>query len=385
MNPPLKVAMVITDARTPGGQFDSPLPSLGSAPEALLQGFAGLPDVEVHVLSCVQQPVRAPAKIAPNIYYHMLVVPKLGWLRTGYQGCIRAVRKKLRELQPDIVHGQGTERDCALSAVCSGFPNVVTVHGNMRAMAKVFGRLGNYFWLTAKLESFTLPRTHGVFCNSDYTESLVAPLARKTWRVPNALRADFFAPLPAPSPAPVPVLLNIGVLQPHKRQLELLRLAQRLHARGLKFELCFAGDPAAKNAYGETFYRELPPAVAAGYVRTLGLLDTPRLIAALDAATAMVHFPLEESFGLVVAEALARNLKLFGGAVGGVPSIARGVDGAVLVPGGDLAQLEEAIAHWLATGAPRPQTAAAVMRERYHPEVVARRHVEIYREVLAAQ
>ena len=48
--------------------------------------------------------------------------PKIGWLRTLYQGCVRATRRKLREIQPDIVHGQGTERDCAIGAVLSGFP-----------------------------------------------------------------------------------------------------------------------------------------------------------------------------------------------------------------------------------------------------------------------
>ena len=74
-----------------------------------------LPDVEVHVVSCTQQPMKSPIKLAENIFFHSLLVPKIGWLRTGYQGCIRAVRKKLRAIQPDIVHGQGTERDCACS------------------------------------------------------------------------------------------------------------------------------------------------------------------------------------------------------------------------------------------------------------------------------
>ena len=63
-----------------------------------------------------------PEKNRACYFYHSLIVPKLGWLCTGYQGFIRAPRKKIWELQPDIVHGQGTERDCALSAVFSGFP-----------------------------------------------------------------------------------------------------------------------------------------------------------------------------------------------------------------------------------------------------------------------
>ena len=387
MSRPLKIAMLITDARRPGGLHDGPVPSLGTAPEALLQGFAGMAEVEIHVVSCVQQPVISPEKIAPNIFYHSLLVPKLGWLRTGYQGCVRAVRKKLRDLKPDVVHGQGTERGCAISAVFSGFPNVLTIHGNMRAIAPmVRARIGDYYWLTAKLEAFALRRTGGVFCNSAYTENLVAPLAPKTWRVPNALRREFFNPPPPPkNRTGVPGLLNAGVLQPRKQQLELLALARNLRRRGLKFELQFAGDFTAETEYGVAFNRELALAESAGYARNLGLLSAPQLIAALDAAAALVHFPTEEAFGLVVAEGLARNLKFFGAGVGGVVEIAGGVDGAELFAPDDFIGLENALARWLAADCPAPRQVAETMRRRYHPEVIARRHLEIYREVLAGQ
>src|ERR1700733_13638847 len=102
----MKIGFLTSDARETYPQFGTERPCLGTAPEALLQGFAQLPEVEVHVVSCVRQPVASPQKLADNIWYHGLLVPKIGWLRTGYQGCIRAVRKKLREIQPDIVHGQ---------------------------------------------------------------------------------------------------------------------------------------------------------------------------------------------------------------------------------------------------------------------------------------
>src|SRR5262249_6057431 len=148
---------------------------------------------EVHVVSCLQNPAASPEKIAGNIWYHGLHVPQIGWLRTAYQGCIRATRKKIKEINPDIVHGQGTERDCALCAVFSGFPNVLTIHGNMRAVAKYYrNSFGSFHWMTAKLETVALKRAAGVFCNSAYTESLVAPQAKRVWRVPNALRQPFF-------------------------------------------------------------------------------------------------------------------------------------------------------------------------------------------------
>jgi glycosyltransferase involved in cell wall biosynthesis len=305
-------------------------------------------------------------------------------MRTLYQGCIRATRKKLREIQPDIVHGQGTERDCAMGAVFSGFPNVLTIHGNMKAVAEFYGaRMGSFFWLSSRLEGFALKKTDGVFCNSAYTENLVAPRTRRVWRVANALRPEFFDRPLDPSRSARPVLLNIGSLEPHKRQLEILAVARKLWRRGLQFEMQFVGDNKVKSDYSASFFHELAAAEKEGYARHLGVLLPDKLIPAMDAAAALVHFPGEEAFGLVVAEVLSRNLKLFAGSVGGVVDIAAGVDGAEVFPPEDWVALENSIARWMEAGCPRPAKAAAVMRERYHPSVIARRHLEIYRKVLS--
>ena len=199
----MKVALLTTDGREVLKDYGTPAPHFGTAPEALMQGFALLPEVEVHVVACARAKVNAPPKLAPNIYFHSLCVPKIGWLSTGYQGCIRAVRRKLKEIQPDLVHGQGTELDCSISAVFSGYPNVVTIHGNMAELARQFRkRIGGFYWLAARLEDFTLKRTIGVFCNSSYTEQLVRARARRTWRVANAIREAFFAPAAAPAEPP---------------------------------------------------------------------------------------------------------------------------------------------------------------------------------------
>ena len=378
----MRIAILTTDRRESMPDCTDPQPRIGIAPEALLQGFAQLPEVEIHVVSCLKQPLRSPERIADNIFYHGVVVPRIGWMRTLYQGCIRAVRKKLREIRPDIVHGQGTERDCAMSAVLSGFPNVLTIHGNMVAMAEFYrSRPGSFHWLAARLENFALRRADGVFCNSAYTEGRVVPRTRRVWRVPNAVREKFLEGLPATRPANRPILLNVGVISGYKQQLEILAVARRLWERGVRLEMRFAGSFDTATNYGADFKRQISAAEAAGYARYLGELEINELIAAFDSAAALVHFPREESFGLVVAEALARNLKFFGAATGGVPDITHGVEMAELFPAGNWAAFENSLARWIAADCPRPANAAAVMCERYHPRVVARRHLEIYREV----
>ena len=102
----MRIAILTTDSREHYRDYHNPAPHFGTAPEALLQGFSKLPGLEVHVVSCTQEQMRSPQKLAENIWFHSLVVPKIGWMRTLYQGCIRATRRKLREIRPDIVHGQ---------------------------------------------------------------------------------------------------------------------------------------------------------------------------------------------------------------------------------------------------------------------------------------
>jgi glycosyltransferase involved in cell wall biosynthesis len=379
------IVQLTTDNREAFREYQKPAPWFGAAPTALLQGFEVQDGVTVHVVSCTQRAMPPPpANIGERIRFHSLRVPKIGWLRTGYQGCIRAVRRLLRELRPDIVHGQGTERDCALSAVFSGFPNVVTIHGIMGQVARAcHARPGSFHWLAARLENFVLPRTAGVLCNSAYTEAHIKPRARRTWRVPNPLRLEFFTPRPAPKQSPATVtLVNIGVVCRYKRQLEVLEIVRGLHERGCRILAQFVGflDPA--DGYAAEFQRRMREAEERGYARHLGIKSTQEMVKFLDAADAMIHLPAEESFGLVVAEALARNVKLFTVRTGGIPDIVEGVEGVELFSGADRDPIMDAIARWMESGSPRLTKAAEVMRARYHPDVIARRHLEIYHEVL---
>jgi glycosyltransferase involved in cell wall biosynthesis len=382
----MRIALIATDSRELERAYDRTMPAFGTAPEALLRGFEQIDGIEVHVISCLQRRTSNPEKIGKNLWYHGLHVPKIGWLRTGYQGCIRAVRKNLGAIAPDIVHGQGSERDCAISAVFSDLPNVVTIHGNMQEVAQVLhAKPFSFYWLAERLETFTLKRTAGVFCNSEHTRNLIKPRAQKTWLVPNALREIFFTASKKPSPHSVPLLLNVGVISKRKRQLELLQLAQRLHARKLKFKFGFVGIAPANDDYVQQFMIEMRQAEQAGYAFYHIQCEAQKLVDLFDASAALVHFPIAEPFGLVVAEALARDVKLFGARTGGISDIAVGVDDAELFDAADLPGLEDGIARWLEAGCPKTQSSAKIMADRYHPKYVAARHIEIYREVLASR
>jgi glycosyltransferase involved in cell wall biosynthesis len=384
MNRPLKIAMLTTDARQPGGLFDGPLPSLGTAPEALLQGFAGMPEIEIHVVSCVQRPVISPEKIAPNIFYHSLRVPKLGWLRTLYQGCIHATRKKLRELKPDLVHGQGTERDCAISAVFSGFPNVLTIHGNMRLVAAVNqSRPFSFLWLTARLERFTLPRTDGVVCITNYTREAVKNLARRTWVLPNAVDASFFEVPAAPDCSAPPIILCVGAICLRKNQNDFIRALDPLAARR-KIRLIFVGR-VDEGAYGGEFRKLVSERMWCEHVPFSG---RDRVREFFRSAAAVALPTREDNCPMVVLEAMAAGVPVLASNVGGVPDLIEHEVNGLLCDPQQPETFREAVAHFLDDRTFAGHIAAEAKTQaqrRFHPEAVARRHLEIYREVLKNQ
>jgi glycosyltransferase involved in cell wall biosynthesis len=306
-------------------------------------------------------------------------------MRTGYQGCIRATRKKLRELKPDIVHGQGTERDCAISAVFSGFPNVVTIHGKMTEIARLSNaRMGSFYWCAARLENFALPRTGGIVCISRYVQDLVKQYGVSTWLIPNALRQLFFDYPRTFREIKRPVLLNVGVVGQIKRQRQILQVLQALRGEGLEFETVFVGT--AHGSYAEQFQTELAAAEAAhGAFSHIPWLDAEGMCRLFDGSSAMIHFSCVESFGLIFGEALARHLYLFASDVGSVRDISAGVPGVEIFQLDDWTGMKDAVRRWLGTEplkAPKAMTSPEELVKRYHPGSVARQHLQVYREVL---
>ncbi|MBJ7258066.1 MAG: glycosyltransferase family 4 protein [Chthoniobacterales bacterium] len=388
----MKIALLTTDSREHFKDYANPQPYFGAAPTALLDGLNfHAKRAEVHVVSCLQQaPVMSPTKIADNIFYHGLHVPKAGWMRTGYQGCVRATRARLAEIKPDIVHGQGTERDCALCAALSGYPSLVTVHGVMRAIQKLTqSRPLSYYWFARHFETFALHRTAGVIAISPYVDALVSPLTPRTWLIPNAVQEFFFAPAPGRRrQSGAARLVNVGVISPRKRQVELLERLSELR-RVADFEITFVGKANPGEPYADNFVSLLNSCQAKyGGFAHVPFFDEREFLELYDSADAMIHFSNEESFGLTFAEALARNLPLFASDVGAIRQIGEGLPECRIFGTQDFVGLMSSLQAWIASGSYEHDRAAAphpLIKSRYHPAVIAERHLAVYETVVAGR
>jgi len=380
MKSPLKIALITTDARHAFRQFDSETPNFGTAIQGLLQGFSELEDAEVHVICASPSLLKSPEKLAPNIWFHHLLVPKYGWGRSLFLGVAWKIRQLIRELKIEIVHGQGTERDCAVSAILSGKLNILTIHGNMRVHAK---RTENghqlYYKLAAVLETICLKRTQGVVAISRYTEDLVKALTPRTWLLPNAVDRGFFDLVPL-SPA-VPRILFVGSLDERKNPLGMLRACEPMLRAG-ESTLCIAGQSNPSQPYVAEVLRlvdQLPG------IEMLGFIGRDELAKHFERSSLLVLPTFEDNCPMVVLEAMAAGIPVAASRVGGVPDlITHEQDGLMFDPNhpDEMRSCLERLVREPETRSRFGAAGRSTALERFHPKVIAEEHLKIYREVL---
>jgi glycosyltransferase involved in cell wall biosynthesis len=196
--------------------------------------------------------------------------------------------------------------------------------------------------------------------------------------VPNGVDEAFFAPAPS-SAAEGCVFLSVAALEPHKGIADLLRAIARLGPRpGLRFRIGGAGP-------GATAYRALASRLRiADRVEWLGRLDRVQVRDAMRSCDAFVLTSHHESFGLVLAEAIACGKPVVATRCGGPEDIVSEVNG-LLAPVRDpegLARALEAMRE--RARAYDPAAIRADFQARFSSRVVSRRFVDLYHDVAKA-
>jgi glycosyltransferase involved in cell wall biosynthesis len=135
-------------------------------------------------------------------------------------------------------------------------------------------------------------------------------------------------------------LVSVAAITAGKGHEILLRALARLSQRAWHLTCAGSLDREPTTA---ARVRELVDAEQLGKrVALVGELDATELSALYDSGDIFVHASLHETYGMVVAEALARGIPVVGSATGAIPDLVRS-DAGLLVPPGDVAALEGAL------------------------------------------
>ena len=163
-----------------------------------------------------------------------------------------------------------------------------------------------------------------------------------------------------PLSSAVPRLLCVGAVARHKGQDVLVEALAAARDRAWTCALVGALDS------DPDFVRALRDAIEhhglGGRIRLVGPLPRPRLEAEYERADLLLHPSRGETYGMVVAEALAHGLPVIASDVGGLPEALGQAPAACLVPPDDPAALAQALTRWLDDPRHRDALLAAAAR-----------------------
>jgi len=171
---------------------------------------------------------------------------------------------------------------------------------------------------------------------------------------------------PAPGTETAGGLLSVAAVIPRKGHDRLLDAREPLQSR--RWHCRCIGSLERDPAFVERLRRRVLDGGMDGRVRFAGPQAEAELAKSYASADVLVLPSRAETYGMVVAEALARGLPVIAADVGGVPeALGHGADGSrpgLLVPPGDPAALCDALRAWLDDGGLRRRLRVAASERR---------------------
>jgi L-malate glycosyltransferase len=298
----------------------------------------------------------------------------------------RQLEAALVEAAPDVVHAHWAA-EFAWAALNSGRPHLVTSHDSPVRVARFQTDLrhGGYRWLRAAMAWHVLRRARAVTAVSPYMADEIAGMTRvPVTVVPNPVKPRAFALQRQAAPGRVRVLMvGHGFDRRKNAQVGLQAFAEL--ARALpQAELVLVGHGFGPDEEAQRWWLAEP---RPGRLRFAGALAHDAVLALMAESDLLLHPALEETFGVVIAEAMAIGLPVVAGAhSGAVPWV--GGDAVSLVDVTDTEALRAAMQRLLTDPA---AAAAAIERgraqagQRFSAAAVAESYEALYRRALAEQ
>ncbi|MBU6409533.1 MAG: glycosyltransferase family 4 protein [Verrucomicrobia bacterium] len=348
----------------------------------LLQELENVPGLRLHILVLRKEFERNLTFKRRGVTFHLIKTPggwrapSLFWFDTWL------IRRKLAEIQPDVVHAWGTENGAASVASRLKYPSVVTLQG-LLAWYGEHVPLNPYNRLAAWLEKRCLPRAPVVTMES----SFVLQFVRQRWPRLNVRQIEhapdwIFHRLerrPQISPFRFIHVANVS----HRKGTDLLLSALDQMRDEINFELLIVDNP------DPTFLGHLRTVTSAALWQRIRFKQDlrPADVATEMAAATMMIFPTRvDSSPNSVKEAVVAGVPVIGSQVGGIPDYVIPDRNGLLFPPGDVTELLQAIRaacrHPLFSQGRVDPATLSKMRDYLSPALMGNRFLELYNEVL---
>lgn len=264
-------------------------------------------DIELHIVQF--WPVRRYRRFAEDkVTHHYL--PKLPWL-DGFTSIFKRwrVRRLMRSIAPDLVHGVGSEHGNAWAAIGHGVPSIITIHGWLHVINTLAGHTSLLKRLfLVREEARALRRADRVIAINEYMRDRFVNEGgcdvERTVVIPNALNPVYLQPW-TEAARPIDIIM-VGTLQPLKNQHVALELLHRLaHDHGMRPRVVIVGDATVESTGYRSRLHRMREHFGLANVEFVGKKSPTELFDLYRASRFLLHISEFEADPTVVAEALA--------------------------------------------------------------------------------
>lgn len=387
-NQPIHLAMLVVDANDVRGSSmkreAQPSPVVHPAIEALWEGLALRKDCRTDILFGRHSPAARVRPAVGSLSFHEVPYRRLGGILpgAGFLGRWRNLLRAISRIQPQIVHGQGSERESALAAVTSPFPGVLTLHGLMGEVAAMPGNRTLFHYRVAGwIEKYAVRRARGTIAISPYALRIILGINQNCRFIPNAVRGVFYHSAANRRPATKPRVLFVGNLTPVKRPDWFIRAVHLLWEQGVDFQarMLVMGDPG--HPYYQDIVRQAETLVANRKIEVR--VNVSKVWEEMADADILFAPSTWESMGIAVCEAMAAGLCVVASRIeANIPLLGQGC--GAMFSTESFTEAKETLAKVIQDPAFRHE-ALGRARQRvmeYHPSRVAEQTVIYYREIL---
>ena len=371
----MKIAVVTAFPEDP----ESPRGGVEAVSVNLLDGLLGLGALDLHVVTT--NPARRTRAVEQwrGATIHRLPRPGRSTLTDAVGAGRRQVSAYLQTLAPDLVHAHDTY---GLMVKGLPIPRVFTIHGfiheDTRVAAERFTRARAAIWRRVEIAGWA-DQPHIISISPYVRERLRGIATGAIHDIDNPIARRFFSLERHEAGG---VIFSAGAICQRKNTLGLVEAFAQTVARSTDAAptLRLAGH-VAEPAYAERVQARIREAGLASRVIMLGPLDTHAVARELQRASVFALLSLEENSPLGIEEAMAAGVPVVTSDRCGMPYLVRDGESGFLVNPlrpEDAADRFTALLSDPALRRAQGESAIAIARARFHPDVVARRTRDVY-------
>jgi len=294
----------------------------------------------------------------------------------------RRLKQYLRQLAPDVVHFHETY---GLGIGELPMPCVFTIHGFDHA--NVRAEKGYLAWLRAplwrRIQEWGLSRQRHIISITPYVKEYIRPLTQATiYDIDNPVDPACFAVEHREVPGRV---FSAGWVTHRKNTLGLVMAFARVVRSGVDASLHVAGEQR-EPAYAEKVKETIGELGLTDHIVLLGRIGPDAIRKELGEASVFALPSRQENAPMAIAEAMAVGVPVISSNRCGMPYMVQEGETGFLVDPEDCGTLAARIRQMLTDKPLRAKMAGAARRvaeSRFHSDSVARKTVEVYREIVS--